>query len=155
MGWAVSHSLSLSLRSLLVTYTGPQSLKPIAPAPFGCLFFFLGLTHDMAAARFLGTASSRLERVVGALPAAGSLGCRSTLPVGRVRPYFVRSVPPPGGGAGRRGLRAARPPRAAMGGDLFALDFDGVLCDSCGESSLSAVKVSSSVSLLACLTCVE
>jgi len=29
-----------------------------------------------------------------------------------------------------------------MGGDLYALDFDGVLCDSCGESSLSAVKVS-------------
>ncbi|XP_010918743.1 uncharacterized protein [Elaeis guineensis] len=27
-----------------------------------------------------------------------------------------------------------------MGGDLYALDFDGVLCDSCGESSLSAVK---------------
>lgn len=26
-------------------------------------------------------------------------------------------------------------------GDLYALDFDGVLCDSCGESSLSAVKV--------------
>ncbi|KAF8028517.1 hypothetical protein BT93_E1211 [Corymbia citriodora subsp. variegata] len=25
-------------------------------------------------------------------------------------------------------------------GDLYALDFDGVLCDSCGESSLSAVK---------------
>ncbi|KAG8080786.1 hypothetical protein GUJ93_ZPchr0007g6132 [Zizania palustris] len=27
-----------------------------------------------------------------------------------------------------------------MGGDLYALDFDGVLCDSCGESSLSAIK---------------
>ncbi|KAI6706498.1 hypothetical protein NL676_009460 [Syzygium grande] len=27
-----------------------------------------------------------------------------------------------------------------MGDDLYALDFDGVLCDSCGESSLSAVK---------------
>ncbi|KAG1354869.1 hypothetical protein COCNU_07G009810 [Cocos nucifera] len=27
-----------------------------------------------------------------------------------------------------------------MGGNLYALDFDGVLCDSCGESSLSAVK---------------
>lgn len=26
-------------------------------------------------------------------------------------------------------------------GDLYALDFDGVICDSCGESSLSAVKV--------------
>ncbi|XP_047338236.1 uncharacterized protein LOC124941903 [Impatiens glandulifera] len=25
-------------------------------------------------------------------------------------------------------------------GELYALDFDGVLCDSCGESSLSAVK---------------
>ncbi|XP_059456967.1 uncharacterized protein LOC132186875 isoform X2 [Corylus avellana] len=25
-------------------------------------------------------------------------------------------------------------------GDLYALDFDGVLCDSCGESSRSAVK---------------
>ncbi|XP_065859628.1 uncharacterized protein [Euphorbia lathyris] len=25
-------------------------------------------------------------------------------------------------------------------GDLYALDFDGVICDSCGESSLSAVK---------------
>ena len=98
----------------------------------------------MDAVRFLG---------VGALPAAGSLGCRSTLPVGRARPYFVRSVPPPGG-TGRRGVRAARPPRAAMGGDLFALDFDGVLCDSCVESSLSAVKVSS-VLPLACLTCVK
>jgi hypothetical protein len=32
-----------------------------------------------------------------------------------------------------------------MGGDLYALDFDGVLCDSCGESSLSAIKVSFSV----------
>ncbi|KAM0949613.1 putative HAD-like superfamily protein [Dioscorea sansibarensis] len=27
-----------------------------------------------------------------------------------------------------------------MGGHLYALDFDGVLCDSCGESSLSALK---------------
>jgi hypothetical protein len=36
-----------------------------------------------------------------------------------------------------------RPARRAMGGHLYALDFDGVLCDSCGESSLSAVKVSS------------
>lgn len=25
-------------------------------------------------------------------------------------------------------------------GDLYALDFDGVICDSCGESSISAVK---------------
>jgi hypothetical protein len=31
-------------------------------------------------------------------------------------------------------------------GDLYALDFDGVLCDSCGESSLSAVKVLFSLS---------
>lgn len=29
-----------------------------------------------------------------------------------------------------------------MGGELYALDFDGVLCDSCGESSLSALKAS-------------
>jgi hypothetical protein len=35
-----------------------------------------------------------------------------------------------------------------MGGHLYALDFDGVLCDSCGESSLSAVKV-----LLLSLSC--
>ncbi|URD79803.1 hypothetical protein MUK42_05440 [Musa troglodytarum] len=27
-----------------------------------------------------------------------------------------------------------------MGGNLYALDFDGVLCDSCGESSRSALK---------------
>ena len=27
-------------------------------------------------------------------------------------------------------------------GHLYALDFDGVLCDSCGESSISALKVS-------------
>jgi hypothetical protein len=26
-------------------------------------------------------------------------------------------------------------------GELYALDFDGVICDSCGESSLSALKV--------------
>ncbi len=26
-------------------------------------------------------------------------------------------------------------------GHLYALDFDGVLCDSCGESSISALKV--------------
>jgi hypothetical protein len=26
-------------------------------------------------------------------------------------------------------------------GHLYALDFDGVLCDSCGESSVSALKV--------------
>jgi hypothetical protein len=31
-----------------------------------------------------------------------------------------------------------------MGGDLYALDFDGVICDSCGESSLSAIKVCAS-----------
>lgn len=31
-------------------------------------------------------------------------------------------------------------------GDLYALDFDGVLCDSCGESSLSAVKVNFNLS---------
>ncbi|CAD5196991.1 unnamed protein product, partial [Musa acuminata subsp. malaccensis] len=35
---------------------------------------------------------------------------------------------------------AARPTDRSMGGDLYALDFDGVLCDSCGESSLSALK---------------
>ncbi|CAL5090001.1 unnamed protein product [Urochloa decumbens] len=94
----------------------------------------------MAAVRLLGTAPGCLERLVGASPPAGCLGGRSTLPIGRIRPYSIRSIPPPGG-AGRRGLRAARPTRAAMGGsDLFALDFDGVLCDSCGESSLSAVK---------------
>jgi hypothetical protein len=97
----------------------------------------------MAAVRFLGTAPGRLDRVVGPTPATSRLGVCSTLPVGRVRPYFVvRSVPSPGG-AERKGARAGRrTPRAAMGGDLFALDFDGVLCDSCGESSLSAVKVS-------------
>lgn len=26
-------------------------------------------------------------------------------------------------------------------GELYALDFDGVICDSCGESSISALKV--------------
>ena len=26
-------------------------------------------------------------------------------------------------------------------GDLYALDFDGVICDSCGETAISAVKV--------------
>jgi len=30
-------------------------------------------------------------------------------------------------------------------GELYALDFDGVICDSCGESSVSAVKVGSSL----------
>ena len=38
-------------------------------------------------------------------------------------------------------MRAARPSRAVMGGgNLFALDFDGVFYDSYGQSSLSAVK---------------
>lgn len=37
-------------------------------------------------------------------------------------------------------LRERERVREGMG-DLYALDFDGVLCDSCGESSLSAVKV--------------
>ena len=38
-------------------------------------------------------------------------------------------------------MRAARPSRAAMGGgNLFALDFDGIFYDSYGQSSLSAVK---------------
>lgn len=35
-------------------------------------------------------------------------------------------------------------------GHLYALDFDGVLCDTCGETAISAVKVhalSSSLSL--------
>lgn len=36
-------------------------------------------------------------------------------------------------------------------GDLYALDFDGVLCDSCGESSLSAVKVLSKYLSNVCL----
>lgn len=30
-------------------------------------------------------------------------------------------------------------------GHLYALDFDGVLCDSCGESAISAVKVNNSM----------
>ena len=95
----------------------------------------------MVAVRLLGLRPSpgRLERWVGSLPAAGSWGGRLPLPIGSVRSYFIRSIPPAGGV--ERGARAARPPRAAMGGDLYALDFDGVLCDSCGESSLSAVKV--------------
>ncbi|KAG0542644.1 hypothetical protein BDA96_02G122600 [Sorghum bicolor] len=94
----------------------------------------------MVAVRLLGLRPSpgRLERWVGSLPAAGSWGGRLPLPIGSVRSYFIRSIPPAGGV--ERGARAARPPRAAMGGDLYALDFDGVLCDSCGESSLSAVK---------------
>ncbi len=33
-------------------------------------------------------------------------------------------------------------------GHLYALDFDGVLCDSCGESSISALKVFSTPKLL-------
>lgn len=28
-----------------------------------------------------------------------------------------------------------------MGGHLYALDFDGVLCDTCGETAISALKV--------------
>ncbi|XP_044366355.1 uncharacterized protein [Triticum aestivum] len=92
----------------------------------------------MAAVGLLGVcpapAPGGPARQAGASPAAGSWGWRA-------RPRSLRSVPPPGG-AGRGGARAARPPRAAMGGgDLYALDFDGVFCDSCGESSLSAVKL--------------
>lgn len=30
-------------------------------------------------------------------------------------------------------------------GELYALDFDGIICDSCGESSVSAVKAGSSL----------
>ncbi|KAM3206845.1 hypothetical protein ACQJBY_062173 [Aegilops geniculata] len=86
----------------------------------------------MAAVGLLGArpapATGRLERQAGASPAAVSLGWRA-------RSRSFRSVPPPGG-AGRGGVRAA----AMGGGDLYALDFDGVFCDSCGESSLSAVK---------------
>ncbi|KAJ3678567.1 hypothetical protein LUZ60_002370 [Juncus effusus] len=37
-------------------------------------------------------------------------------------------------------LRERERERAMVSGDLYALDFDGVLCDSCGESSLSALK---------------
>ncbi|KAM3196083.1 hypothetical protein ACQJBY_071981 [Aegilops geniculata] len=91
----------------------------------------------MAAVGLLGVrpapAPGGPARQAGASPVAGSWGWRA-------RPHSIRSVPPPGG-AGRDGVRAARPTRAAMGGgDLYALDFDGVFCDSCGESSLSAVK---------------
>lgn len=130
-----------SITSLfLFLVTGPQ--KPIAPYPFTCLFFFQSLTHAMAAIRLLGVrpCPGRLERWVGSVPVAGNWGCCPTLPIGSVRSYFIRSIPLPGGV--ERGSRAARPSRATMGGDLYALDFDGVLCDSCGESSLSAVKVS-------------
>lgn len=69
---------------------------------------------------------------------AGSRGGRPTLPIRGVRSYFIRSIPPLG--RVERGVRKARTSRPAMGGDLYALDFDGVLCDSCGESSLSAIK---------------
>lgn len=60
------------------------------------------------------------------------------MPIRGVRSYFIRSIPPLG--RVERGVRKARTSRPAMGGDLYALDFDGVLCDSCGESSLSAIK---------------
>ncbi|WVZ62864.1 hypothetical protein U9M48_012558 [Paspalum notatum var. saurae] len=90
----------------------------------------------MAAGRLLGLrpAPGRLHRCVGGLPAT----VRPTFPTGRAKfcRYSIRSIPPLGG-VGRRVPRAAQ---AAMGGDLYALDFDGVICDSCGESSLSAVK---------------
>ncbi len=36
---------------------------------------------------------------------------------------------------------SARCNLASAGKQLIALDFDGVVCDSCGESSLSAFKV--------------
>ena len=32
--------------------------------------------------------------------------------------------------------------------DVYALDFDGIICDSCGESSQSAIKVSESARVL-------
>ncbi|KAJ1255663.1 hypothetical protein BS78_02G084900 [Paspalum vaginatum] len=90
----------------------------------------------MAAGRLLGLrpAPGRLDRCVGGLPTP----VRPTFPTGRGKfcRYSIRSIPPLGG-VERRGPRAAQ---AAMGGDLYALDFDGVICDSCGESSLSAVK---------------
>ena len=38
-------------------------------------------------------------------------------------------------------LRGSVRPMAAAKPDVWALDFDGVACDSCGESSLSAWKV--------------
>uniref|UniRef100_A0A453QIK8 Uncharacterized protein n=4 Tax=Triticinae TaxID=1648030 RepID=A0A453QIK8_AEGTS len=102
-----------------------------------CLFSSCSASDAMAAVGLLGVrpapATGRLERQARASPDAVSWGWRA-----RARP--LRSVPPPGR-AGRGGARAARPLRAAMGGgDLYALDFDGVFCDSCGESSLSAVK---------------
>ncbi|ONM20537.1 hypothetical protein ZEAMMB73_Zm00001d005170 [Zea mays] len=94
----------------------------------------------MAGVRLVGVRPSpgRLERWVGSLPDAGSRGGRPTLPIRGVRSYFIRSIPPLG--RVERGVRKARTSRPAMGGDLYALDFDGVLCDSCGESSLSAIK---------------
>lgn len=52
------------------------------------------------------------------------------------------------GGEREGGRKEAAARRRAMGGDLYALDFDGVLCDSCGESSLSAVKVTPHALLL-------
>ncbi|KAG0454387.1 hypothetical protein HPP92_025691 [Vanilla planifolia] len=40
----------------------------------------------------------------------------------------------------RRRIAAELRRLTRMVGDLYALDFDGVICDSCGESSLSALK---------------
>ena len=45
-------------------------------------------------------------------------------------PYNIRYI----------SLKKFREKINAMAGDLYALDFDGVLCDSCGESSISALK---------------
>nr|CAD1835824.1 unnamed protein product [Ananas comosus var. bracteatus] len=42
---------------------------------------------------------------------------------------------------GASSFSCPRPRGFRMGGDLYALDFDGILCDSCGESSLSALKL--------------
>jgi hypothetical protein len=46
--------------------------------------------------------------------------------------------------AGKRGGRVVRLVGTTMGGDLYALDLYDVFYDSCGETSLSAVKVCAS-----------
>ncbi|KXZ52324.1 hypothetical protein GPECTOR_10g956 [Gonium pectorale] len=53
---------------------------------------------------------------------------------------YSRASPPAHRGAARPCARGVRASAAAGVKKLIALDFDGVVCDSCGESSLSAFK---------------
>lgn len=123
----------------------PATRNPSVAAPHAARSVFLAMLH--APVLSLGRCAQRpcqsLGSISSAFPCAPCKVLRSRPSPGSV---LHRAVYGPGSSAARRGRSvrveaAAKPGGMAGVNRVLALDFDGVVCDSVGESALSAWRV--------------